>query len=316
MSIAQPATLRVRSVFGSGLRPVQLALTESRPLVQVIFMLRFSSGVLLASGTGGLFRVVIAALSWHMATVSTYLYNGVCDVDGDRVNGSPRPIAQGLLAVGTARRLVAASGGAALVLASLDGPVCTFAAGGMLLLGWLYSARGIALKNTTAGAGICVFLMGLLAYTDGCFAVPQAQLSWPLVIVAVSMSLWMGMVGAVVKDFGDLAGDRVDGRRTLYARGSGHRARLAGAAGAVAVGAGFLAAALALAPVLWPAAALAFAGAGVVAAYCLVPGFTRWTAQRLPHMDERTLRRLPYRAFMATQYLVHLSVLTVVAGGV
>ncbi|UNO40793.1 UbiA family prenyltransferase [Streptomyces sp. MST-110588] len=312
MSTAQPTAIRARSAFGAGLRPVLLAHTESRPLVQLIFMLRFSTGVLLAGGAGGVLRIMAGALSWHLATVSAYVYNGVCDVDGDRVNGSPRPIARGLLAVGTARRLVAAYGGAALVLAAFDGPVCTLATAGMLLLGWLYSARGIAWKNTTRGAGTCVFLMGLLAYTDGCFCVADGHVSWPLVIVAVSMSLWMGLVGAVVKDFGDLAGDLADGRRTMYARGSGRSARRAGAVGATAVGAGFLAAALALAPEVWPAAALACAGGVVVALYCLVPGLTRWTAGRLPHLDPRTLRRLPYRVFMVTQYAVHLCLLLVV----
>src|SRR5437763_7685250 len=84
---------------------------ESRPPVQVIFQLRFLTGYLLARplpGIRGATTFVPAAALWLLATVAIYLLNGCADVTEDRVNGSSRPIAAGLLPVQLALRVVAA----------------------------------------------------------------------------------------------------------------------------------------------------------------------------------------------------------------
>src|SRR2546423_11576812 len=90
-------------------RSVVLGLAEARPVVQVIFMLRFTAGAVLADPERTTVRPQFwaGAAAWYCATVAIYLYNGVTDVVEDRANHSRRPIAGGRLSVAAARRQVA-----------------------------------------------------------------------------------------------------------------------------------------------------------------------------------------------------------------
>src|SRR2546423_11130067 len=83
------------------------------------------------------------------------------------------------------------------------------------------------------------------------------------------MSCWMGLVGALAKDFTDVYGDAMVGRRTsAVVRGVGGTAvRLS--VNAVGVGVGFLAAAWFFAPVLLAPAVALTAGATPPVGGCL-----------------------------------------------
>ena len=115
-------------------------------------------------------------------------------------------------------------------------------------------------------------------------------------IFAVAMSCWMGLVGALAKDFTDVYGDAVVGRRTLAVVRGLRRTAVRLSVNAVGVGVGFLVAAWSFAPVLLAPAVAVTVGATLVVAGC----FRR---------TDGGPRRRPYRAFMATQYAAHVVVL-------
>jgi len=120
-----------------------------------------------------------------------------------------------------------------------------------------------------------------------------------LFVFAIAMSAWMGLVGAVAKDFADVPGDLHTGRRTCaVVKGVQFAARRL-SVNALLVAAGFVvAAALVDHVLLWPATAVLF-GAGAIALACR-PG----SAEARP--------RRPYRTFMVTQYAAHAGTLLAV----
>ena len=87
------------SVFRVG----RMLLAESRPPVQIVFLLRLVAFAAAVDGVGRLAGTGLLGLAgWSMIWMSVYVFNGVSDVDADRRNGSGRPIASGRLPVGTA----------------------------------------------------------------------------------------------------------------------------------------------------------------------------------------------------------------------
>src|SRR2546421_12727510 len=79
-----------------------------------------------------------------------------------------------------------------------------------------------------------------------------------LLVFAVAMSCWMGLVGALAKDFTDVYGDAMVGRRTSAVVRGVRRTAVRLSVNAVGVGVGFLVAARFFAPVLLgPAGAVA-----------------------------------------------------------
>ncbi|GAA0941681.1 UbiA family prenyltransferase [Nonomuraea longicatena] len=273
-------------------------LSEARPIVQAIFLLRFLTGAALGYTAGtDIATVAFGAFSWECAVVFVYLLNGTSDVLADRVNGSRRPIASGALPRRTALRYARVSGLLALACGLGMGAEFFVAVAGFLALGYLYSAPPFQLKNNSGATIAVVVLGGLMTYLAGSVSAGEGG-GLPQLLCAVAMSLWMGLVGAVTKDFGDVDGDRAAGRRTvavlLGERGARHLVALL----APVLGLAFMGAALHLAPVLVAAAWVTLLGALVVAGLTLAsPG------------GGRAARRQPYRAFMTTQYGSHAGVL-------
>jgi 4-hydroxybenzoate polyprenyltransferase len=272
-------------------------LVEARPSVLVIYTMRFLVAVALTMvaaplATAPWWRLPTALAVWLCVAASVYLFDGVTDVVGDRVNGSRRPIARGVLPVPVAAAVAAVWAGLAVVGAVGLGHgyltlVCL-----ALLLGWAYSAPPLRLKRWTWSAGATVILAGLLTFTAGAVAVGATSLPTTLLLFAIAMSCWMGFVGALAKDLSDVAGDVATGRRSsavvrgLPAAGR----RLSG--NALLVAATFVIAAAAVDRVLlWPAAAV-LAGAVAIALTCRDTRLRRAT-------------RGPYRIFMTTQYVAH-----------
>jgi 4-hydroxybenzoate polyprenyltransferase len=277
-----------------------MCLAEARPCVQIVFGLRYLCGFLLAAHEAGpliTFRGLASAVVWEFAVVFVYLLNGVTDVAGDKINGSRRPIARGHLEPKTAQRVAVGSAVAALSGGIALGGAFTWMVPTMVLLGFLYSGPPCYLKRRAACGLLTGSLGGLLTYGAGYAAgggrLPAAS---PL-IFATMMSAWMGVVGSVTKDLSDVAGDVAAGRRTAVIIYGEKKARLASSALALALGAAFLVTTAQTAPTLaWPAVAMQ-AGAVLVA------------ASNLWQFRTGSRRHRPYRAFMLTQYMMHLSLL-------
>lgn len=288
----------------TGNRILTMLLQESRIAVQVIFVLRFLSAVALASNLMDVLpAALLAGTAWSLATIGVYVFNGVMDVAEDRVNGSSRPIARGALDLETAKTGVFSAIGLAFALGLAHGD-------GMLLLllavyvacGYAYSGPPFHGKRRGSSASLLVLGLGVLTYAAGWESSGHLRPT-PVVLLAVVMSLWMAGVGAFAKDLSDVAGDLAGGRRTPVIAWGEPRARLVVAVNALTIASFYLAVTAACAPMLLPSATVV--GVGAVTVAVLVATTRRSTS--------KARRRLPYRAFMVTQYAAHLAVFIVLA---
>jgi 4-hydroxybenzoate polyprenyltransferase len=288
---------RTRRLIGT----LYLCFLESRPTVQVMFLLRFLAG---ASFAGGFFAgkvdlcLWVAAALWFCATSSVYILNGVMDVEEDRANGSARPVARGRLSAGGAAAVAAGLAALALAGGIARGDWMVWSVLAALVLGWAYSAPPFYLKRSPAGLAAVAILGGLLTYQAGYAAAGGGGEIVSLVVFATMMSLWMGLVGQA-KDLSDVEGDRRAGRKSGPVAWGEDVARWAVSGAALCIGVGSLFSAALFAPDLLGSAVVLTCGASVVAALALSP----WSR------GERPTRRRPYRAFMLTQYCAHLVVL-------
>jgi 4-hydroxybenzoate polyprenyltransferase len=274
---------------------------EARPIVQGIFLMRFFTGTLLSANHAEteVRPLVLGASAWWCATVFVYLLNGVMDVVEDRINGSRRPVATGELARETAAGACIGFAAVATLLAVCVSIHLTILVIAFMTLGYLYSAPPFALQRHTTCAGVIGTLGGLSTYAAG-FVVGGETAQGGLLIFAVAMSAWMGVVGVQAKDLPDVAGDEVAGRRTIATRYRDWVVRLLVAFSAVLVGTGFVVATWLGAPDLARPAVTVLIGA-VLLAVLLFTRFSRGSAAR---------RRRPYRLFMLTQYVSHLCLVT------
>lgn len=300
---ADPGRLRTRPWRGAGgqwigvcsITMLGRCLIEARPVVQVVFLMRFAAGAALG-GTGRiqLGATLLGALGWFLATCAVYLYNGVADHLEDVANGSRRPIAGGTLPLHVARRVIVVLGLAALVLAMAAGPGTGAVMLAYLVFGYAYSGPPLPLKCRSYTASLGGAALGLLSYLCGAVAAGRG-LGVPLLVFALAMTAWMGGVGGIAKDLSDVAGDRLAGRRTWPVVLGLERAARLMLLVAFAVAAGStVAAAVADPELLLPAAALT-GGAVALVVVCA----------RVPRDADRELRRRPYRVFMRVQYLAH-----------
>jgi 4-hydroxybenzoate polyprenyltransferase len=279
-------------------------LTEARPSVLVIFLLRYLAGGALAHGShpAAAARVIAGAFAWVAAIFAIYLFNGVMDIEEDRINGSRRPIAQGHLPSGLAARVAAGAAVASLATSVLLGAGLVWPVMTVLVIGFLYSGPPCFLKRGVAGTAAVGVSLGLLTYWAGVSGSVAAGWRFPGVtwlVFVVAMSGWMGLVGVPAKDLGDVEGDRAAGRRTVPVILGERRARAVIATAAITVAAASVVAGpLLTTSLIVPTAALS--GGGLAVAIV--------SASPLSRGDRRN-RRLPYRAFMITQFAVHLSLL-------
>ncbi|MEU2246056.1 UbiA family prenyltransferase [Streptomyces sp. NPDC019224] len=287
-------------------RTVRLCLREARPLVQVMFVLRFVTGALLTASAAhhrpDAPHLLTGAAAWWAATVSVYVFNGVSDLCEDRANGSRRPLASGRLTEAAARRAVVVTALAGLLLGCAAGWKVAEAAGVFLVLGYAYSAPRIAAKCRSWSASTVTGAAAGTTYLAG-VASSGSDLSAEAAVFALVLSLGVGLIAAVAKDLGSTRGDALAGRRTLaVVRGERSARRFcAGSGGVLALV--LTAGALWVHEVPLDAAAAAFAvGALCVAGRCLSP---RARNGRIADGGARA----PYRSWMATQYAVHLTAL-------
>ncbi|MFI6499720.1 UbiA family prenyltransferase [Nonomuraea typhae] len=281
-------------------------MVEARPAVLTVSALRFLVGVVLSmpvTGPADPLKVAQGTAAWVLSIFAIYLFNGVNDVAEDRVNGSTRPIAWGALDPRSASYVAAAA--AALALgATLDLPApMTGIIGANLVLGYLYSGPPAPLKESSCATVAVLVVSGLLSYLGGFTIASGGQaVAAPtglLVFAALSVG-WMTLVGVPAKDLSDCAGDAAAGRRTIVVT-RGARA----ATWFMSVSASLLVVGVFAAVALLGAALLGVALAALAGAVAVIGAGRRvrsgWT--------ERREQRRPYRAFMVTQHLVHITAL-------
>jgi 4-hydroxybenzoate polyprenyltransferase len=143
-------------------------------------------------------------------------------------------------------------------------------------------------------------LSGLLSYWGGySVATGGDGLAAPtgLILFAVAATYWMTLVGVPAKDLSDIAGDAAAGRRTIGVTCGATVSRRIMLIAAFVLVAGFSAAVLVT---------------GVPLAGCcvaLAAGSFGLLLVSRDGSDDRRLQRRPYRVFMATQHLVHITAL-------
>jgi 4-hydroxybenzoate polyprenyltransferase len=287
-------------------------LREARPTVQVVFALRLLSGWVLTVARpdrGSALPLAAGVAAWSCVVMSVYLLNGVNDQREDRINGSPRPIARGLLASTTAERVACAfAAGGVLAGFAVAQPLGLLALAG-LAVGWLYCAPSWRLKRwplgtpsaALAGIGLTYYAGAVIATVQSAAEPQLPRVGVELLVFAGALTLWAALVGGTTKDLPDVAGDRLAGTRSWPMVWGERRFRWMVSAIALLIGAGSGVAAVRLAPDLLPVAGALLAGAVAVAALLLAPVW---------RPDRRVHKRSPYRAFMATQYATHLVLLT------
>jgi 4-hydroxybenzoate polyprenyltransferase len=272
---------------------------EARPVVQVVFLLRFAVGGAFAATQGdGSDRWPLGVAAWWCAVVCVYLLNGVMDVAEDRANGSVRPIARGALPVRVASVTTGAFAAAAVVVALAAVPGLIWWILLFLALGAAYSVPPIAAKRSSWACALILTGLGLTTYAAGAQAAGHSAGLEAWVFAGV-MAAWMGLVGAVVKDLGDAEGDASAGRRTVAAVHGAATARRLALTGALTVGCCGLAASLWAPAVLVGTVPLAIGSVWVA-----------FRLRKLPGRDAaRQERRGAYRAFMVVQYAANAAML-------
>ncbi|MFI7707983.1 UbiA family prenyltransferase [Nonomuraea sp. NPDC049480] len=270
-----------------------MCLAESRPSVQLMYLLRFLTGAALcaevAGDNGHLGRTAWGAVAWMTMLFAIYLFNGVTDLEEDRLNGSGRPIARGDLEPGLASSVAVCTALLSLVAGFALSPVMGGMLVAMLVLGYLYSGPPFPLKRSSAGTVFTGFAATLLTYFGGVFAhAGQLTSSTMLIVFVVAASLWTALVGSTAKDLPDIEGDAQAGRATFAVVHGERVLRRAITLVALGLAVAFTVVILVLDLPLWSGALAMLAGAAVIAVLC-AKGF----------------RREPYGAFMATQYALH-----------
>ncbi|MFE3194150.1 UbiA family prenyltransferase [Nocardia sp. NPDC059240] len=236
-----------------------------------------------------LLHYACALIAWFLTTVHIYLVNGIADGVNDRINEVGRPLSRGELDPADAVRVAKGIAVVALALGLVVSPLMFGLVLAFLALGYAYSVPPLRLSRNWAGSSVVVTLGGLCTYLAGAVAV-GAPFTPDLIVFSVVMSLWMGLVGAVVKDFSDVDGDRAAQRRVLTLQVREMRLRTWVSIVVAIVAAGLAIAAYRLPDLTYPCVAMLF-GAGMVI------GATLTTRYR----DPRPVSRRPYRAFMVTQ---------------
>lgn len=286
--VSAPCTVSVYRPIRRGVQATAAYVGESRPAVQAMFLLRFAA-------TSALLRhpsldSVLAGVGWVLTTASFYVLNGISDVFGDRANGSTRPLASGRLRRRTAWRLATISGGAGVVICFRVDVLCGALAAGLAALGVAYSV-GPRLKAHALTAALTIGAGAGLTYLGG-WAI-RGPITLGQVAFAAALSAWVA-AACSTKDFSDVEGDRLAGRRTLPAvfglacaswivSGASLAAALAVVAAAVVAHTAFL------------AVGLLALGAAALPVAC----------RKARRGKNRDRRRLAYRVYMLTQYAVN-----------
>jgi 4-hydroxybenzoate polyprenyltransferase len=235
-------------------------------------------------------KCLLTGMGWVFITASIYLLNGVTDIDGDRANGSSRPLAAGRLKAGSALGAAALATVVGLALCLWDSLASCLLALCMAALGLVYSL-GPKLKRRALGAGVTIGLGAGLTYMAG-WSSCGGVTPWR-VVFAGGLSCWVAAASAT-KDFSDVVGDQIAGRRTLAVRLGLRRA-------------GWVVASISALSLLVVLAAGAWTHSRPIVVLPLVVGTAVLgvACGTVSGAADRTGHRVPYRVYMATQYVAN-----------
>jgi homogentisate phytyltransferase/homogentisate geranylgeranyltransferase len=231
-------------------------------------------GLSVGGGLWDLWWTLVAGLAVNVYIVGV---NQLEDVDIDRVNKPFLPLASGEMTTETARAVVAASAGLAVVLAVTQGAEETVAVLAALAVGTAYSMPPLRLKRYPAAASLCisgvrsvvvnlgVYAHFSLALGDGSVQIPAPV--WALTVVVLPFSFAI----AILKDVPDAEGDRRFRIMTFTVRVGGARVLRAGLAVLALAYVGMAV----LGPLLIPEAQPAVLAGGQLAALALLLGWAR-----------------------------------------
>jgi homogentisate phytyltransferase/homogentisate geranylgeranyltransferase len=199
----------------------------------------------------GLDDLALTLLAGVLVNVYIVGLNQIEDVEIDRINKPRLPIAAGDLTLKWARRVVAACGLVALVLAWTQGWVEVVAVGAAMAIGTAYSAAPLRLKRFPVVAAASISIVRALVVNIGVYQHFAASLGGrpdlsavpaPIVALTVFM-LPFSFAIAVLKDVPDASGDRLYRIATFTVRlgprralGMGLAALTAGYAGMAVLG--------------------------------------------------------------------------------
>lgn len=185
-----------------------------RPVNVVMFFVGVALGGVLAAGAEAFEGVHGRALTLAMTSAALIgaganAINDVFDLAIDRVNRPTRPLPSGAVSVSTARSVWAACSALGVGLGALVSWAHLAIAVGSVTLLYAYSAR---LKRVPLVGNLAVALVLGLAILYGGLAVgPAAGALW----LGAAFAVGSTFAREVAKDLEDVAGDAVEGARTL-----------------------------------------------------------------------------------------------------
>ena len=223
-------------------RPHTLIATSASILGIYVLAASELPALAVGDGLGDLGLTLVAG-----ALVNVYIVglNQLEDVDIDRINKPGLPIAAGDLSIGQGRRIVAASGAAAIALAITQVWVELVAIVAAMAIGTAYSSPPLRLKRFPALAAASISIVRAVVVNVGVYEHFAASLggraelsALPAPIVALTVFvLPFSLAIAVLKDVPDARGDRRFGIATFTVRLGPRRALGMGLA---ALSAGYL----------------------------------------------------------------------------
>lgn len=289
---------QVRQSQASFLRS-QLVLFQSRKKWGIMYSLATLAGIFCVPGVVGAMSTepellmlvprmaVLPVISLLVAT-GMYIFNDLVDADLDKANGKKRPIPSGFVSKRQAKSFIFWTSGAAVLLSIATLNIASMIlVAPMLVIGILYSAPKISLADRFVVKTLSIALFYVLCAILGA----TSAHGWDLTVSSPATPLYAAMmlgalifISSVFNDMGDVAGDRLAGRRTIPI--------VIGQANAVKMG---IIIAAGMASASW--AAYASGGIGFASAV-IVSSFSAFIITRMM----KTLKGLDDMEFMRSQH--------------
>jgi 4-hydroxybenzoate polyprenyltransferase len=196
---------------------LRLVIAIARPAALFLFAMCGAIGV----GLGGhandrllMMRVIATVLGFVLLSV---VVNDLADAEIDRVNCGSRPLAAGTFTTTTFRAIAVAAGATSVVgAATLGGRPLAVVLGG-IALSLAYSVRPIRLSDRGALTSLLLpFGYVAVPFLVGLFATGAAFTQSSSIVLG---GLYVGFIGRLLlKDFRDVRGDALFGKRTFLVR--------------------------------------------------------------------------------------------------
>jgi 4-hydroxybenzoate polyprenyltransferase len=189
----------------------------TRPAALFIVATFCHLGLALAGGANDPVTLAVASTAVVSLLVHAVAINDLADEAVDRANGLDRPLTTGRIDRSTVGIVAALSGSAALAVSFLlPWPSPALVAGG-IAFGLAYSLPPVRLAGRgTLGLALLPVGYVVVPFTIG-FSAGRGVWSGPELMILAGC--WVGFVGRIVlKDFRDLEGDTLHGKRTFLVR--------------------------------------------------------------------------------------------------